>query len=748
MSKTSKNKPIVIIIVAGILIVTGLLSYFALSQNNKPAPADTTNTVPIALDQVIKPRTAQASAFAAYEDVPVTATPSIALYQVAADLKNITNPQDFTLSTDAQQKLIANNFVVVPAEYQEFFMLYENNRYAQTPSFITTDSLLHNYHLFFDDLLKKTEQNKLIPELKALNAGMLATAASQYDALKDTDWAVAAKRDLAFFAVGSKLLDPTVTVPVVVQNEVTAELALIEAHAGITDSVVMNIGLAPDATTPSAYQEDYSQYIPRGHYDKNPDLQRYFKSMMWYGRITFIFNSDDSIKSAILITGAMNQGVNYETWQKIYEPINFFVGKTDDLNYFQINRLMKDVYGPELTLSALISDTAKLTMIKSAAKKLNPPQINSIPIFNAAIEPDRETAIKGFRFFGQRFTIDAAIFQRLLTREIGPADAACAAAPFSGGRMLPKGLDIPAAMGSTAAADILRDQGDFKLACYPENMSRLQSYLAELKIGAWTQNLYWTWMYSLLPLTTEKGAGYPSFMQNLAWQHKNLNTYLGSWTELKHDTILYAKQVYAELGAGGSEEPPDYRGYVEPNPEVYARLASLAKMTRDGLQGRELLAEADAQNLTLLYDLSLKLKTISEKELGNQALTTEEDDLIKSYGGQLEHFWLEAFRDEGIQSRSQLSDEPAALVADVATDPNGQVLEEGIGNIYEIYAAVPIDGKLRLAKGGVFSYYEFPWLLSDRLTDTKWREMIASDLPPDQPDWTAIFMAPAAEQKP
>jgi len=40
---------------------------------------------------------------------------------------------------------------------------------------------------------------------------------------------------------------------------------------------------------------------------------------------------------------------------------------------------------------------------------------------------------------------------------------------------------------------------------------------------------------------------------------------LGSWTELKHDTILYAKQVMAEMGGGGPQTPP--HGYVEPNPK-------------------------------------------------------------------------------------------------------------------------------------------------------------------------------------
>jgi hypothetical protein len=63
---------------------------------------------------------------------------------------------------------------------------------------------------------------------------------------------------------------------------------------------------------------------------------------------------------------------------------------------------------------------------------------------------------------------------------------------------------------------------------------------------------------------------------------------------------------------------------------------------------------------------------------------------------------------------------PAALIADVATAPPDLVLEEGTGYISEIYVVVPLEGSLRIARGGVYTYYEFPWPASDRLTDQKW----------------------------
>jgi len=221
---------------------------------------------------------------------------------------------------------------------------------------------------------------------------------------------------------------------------------------------------------------------------------------------------------------------------------------------------------------------------------------------------------------------------------------------------------------------------------------------------------------------------------------------LGSWTELKHDTVLYAKQVYAEAGGGGDVKDDD-RGYVEPNPKLYARMAALTSMTRDGLQSRGLLSKNDTENLNRLQKLSLDLKTISEKELKGQSLSDSEYELIRGYGAQLEHFWLETLKGQDSKKGSNqlLVDNPGMLVSDVATSPDGTVLEEGSGFIQTIYAVVPVDGKLRIARGGVYSYYEFPWQSSDRLTDDAWRTMLYYNKAPAAPDWTTAFISPTGE---
>ena len=317
--------------------------------------------------------------------------------------------------------------------------------------------------------------------------------------------------------------------------------------------------------------------------------------------------------------------------------------------------------------------------------------------------------------------------------------------------MLPDVLDVPAALGSDKALELLEDAGAAEFEGYSENMESLRDIFGEEKDALWTQSLYAGWLNTLRPLLLPKGEGYPVFMQNEEWVKKDLECFAGSYTELKHDTVLYSKQSMAEMGGGWDEEPDD-RGYVQPEPVVYERFAALAEQTLEGLSRFGMLSPSAQSDLEQLKTMADTLMVISNKELAEEALTDEEYEFIRSYGGYLEHFWYgiaskEAGVDEGTYIES--AEYPAAVVVDLATDPNGTVLEAATGQPCMIYVVVKVDGKLKLARGSVYSFYQFPWALDDRLTDTKWRQMMGFELGEDgsyrtdsgisQPGWTQSY---------
>lgn len=652
-----------------------------------------------------------------------TVTPGAIPYTIEPDLGNVENLWQFYMEDDLKAALAKNGFIVWGDGGAEFYEVYEWNRYSMLPNFVTVDSLMHTYHLYFSYLMKNIEKDHLVADISTLSVKMAENSAKQYEALKGTEWEEAAARNVAFFEVGARLSGADTVGYDYAEEMVSGELEAINNASVVADSVL------------TGEMEDYSQYIPRGYYEGDELLERYFRTMMWYGRTHFVQNKEDLDRSALLITMVLTEDAeSYALWEKIYAVTAFFAGASDDSGVCEYMPLIAEAYGENTSVGDLAGNREAFEKFHSLTAELAPPQINSVPIMDG-----EDNVIRGFRFMGQRFTVDAAIMQNLIYQNVKENAA-------GNKRMLPDVLDVPAALGSDTALAVLEEQGDTGYQNYPENMEKLRESLSGENKTLWNASLYACWLNTLRPLLDEKGEGYPVFMQNEEWAKKDLECFAGSFAELKHDTVLYTKQVMAEMG-GGMEEEPDDRGYVEPEPVVYARFKALAANTAGGLKKYGMLDATDEENLMRLAEMAERFRVISDKELQNEFLTEEEYELIRTYGGNLEHFWIEAVKnDTGVEGTSEL---PAAIVTDIATDPNGQILEIATGNPSAIYVVVNVDGKVKIARGSVYTFYQFPWALSDRLTDSRWRYMMGyqadengnwieygTELPVKQPEWT------------
>lgn len=661
-------------------------------QSTQPSQSTSPPSTPSPQLPVIEPALYQ---FAPYTVLTVNITGTPSGYSFAPE-----NLDDISLTPEQKQMLLNQGFVVIPSGYNQFYDMYQDCKKRNIPIFITTDSVLHTYHILYDYTLRILESEQFSQDMYSLTQTM---AQVQNDYCTQTGDELALK-NVAYFCVAGRLLDESFPTPPEAETLVSQELELIEAHLGFEYSPIFG------------YMEDYSQYVPRGHYTRSEELQKYFKAMMWYGRMMFRLKSPEETKQALYIVKGVQDTNSYALWDTVYSPTVFFVGKSDDLSILEYETLARTVYGNTYTLSDL-QDAQKLTTFINLADNLRDPRINSTWVKDYQ---DVKEETKGFRFMGQRFIPDSYMFQQLVYDKVGTA---------SDPRLFPKGLDVMAVLGSDRALYHLEPEKQYQN--YESQMEALRTEFSSLDLATWTQNLYWSWLYSLLPLLQEKGENYPAFMQSDAWTDKELNTALGSWTELRHDTILYAKQSYTLEATGIPSQPQLTRGYVEPNAQVYARLASLAKMMREGLQERGLLLPEYSDKLQALETLLLNLKTMSEKELSGEDLTEDEYSTIWNIGDTLER--LVTF-ETAVETET---DENVAVVADVHTDVNtGQVLEEGVGNVFYLYAVVLVEGHVVLVQGGVFSYYEFLQPIGSRLTDEQWQSMAKPPLPP----WTSSFI--------
>jgi len=699
------------------------------------------------------PLTAGGSAVSEYyRSLPLNLTPASPSYRLPLDPNGVWNwgavAAGLSLDRNATALLEQNGFVAIenPFNPRETDMVrpYTVLKERGIPVFVTTDSVLHLYHIQFDETMRTIEEEQFYDDLWTLDAALF-NASVETMAAADGQALEAARRNAAYFGVALALLAPSAdgentgfspddaaryVSPSSLPSAAVDELALIRGRAGLAESPIFT------------YAEDYSQYLPRGHYTRSMRLENYFLAMMWHGRMTFLLTGGDegsivSAEEAAIQTAAAAQIAAaldadpslMARWNRIYEVTAFYAGYSDDLGPRDyIEAMKKAPGGVNRTL------TADGTALPQAELRTRPPPAIYSGTGYSTVGSEKEArqalnATAGFRFMGPRFVPDSYVFSGLVSPYTGAFTGT--GAPFTlvqGERAIPTGLDLMSLLGSERAAALLDAGGDSRYLHYDEVYGRLEGEFAAVNESGWNRNLSWGWLYTLRPLLATFGDGYPAFMQTPAWQEKELTAALASWTELRHDTILYAKQSYT-TGRGISVKPEEQAvsGYVEPVPEFYTRLRALTAMTREGLSSLDALDPVSERRLQTL-DMALdRLAAISVQELEGRPLKAADHAFIRDLGALLDGTLT------GVDDRAKTT----AIVADVHTDPyHDLVLEEGVGYTGLVVAACPApDGSVTLAAGPVFSYYEFTVPLAGRLTDEAWQVRLRQD-PPDRPWWT------------
>ena len=152
-----------------------------------------------------------------YKPVKVNVTPHIKAYDLPLDLSKVANykqvAQALGLPAD-EPSLKANGFTVVPGKGNEDIVApYSDMKHRQVPIFITTDTLLHLYHVQFDETLKDIEEREFYPDIVALAKALAADIDGQKLPQDTDDFRAARKKAVTFLAAGIKALDPKAELP-------------------------------------------------------------------------------------------------------------------------------------------------------------------------------------------------------------------------------------------------------------------------------------------------------------------------------------------------------------------------------------------------------------------------------------------------------------------------------------------------------------------------------------------------------
>jgi Protein of unknown function (DUF3160) len=636
------------------------------------------------------------------------------------------------------------------------------------PVLITTDSILHALHRSFDDILIELETEQFYPSisevlgkahqaLRAEAAGLTSPALRR--SAEDVDLYLTVARNLLAETPRAAGDDGqrvecalnAATPGCDADSTVEALSGELQIHSALgvdakVREVLAAIVRSRAETTPALYGRqgvfvDWSQFAPRGHYTKSALLRRYFRTLMWLGRVDlgFVLGTPDPAfggfdagrerLDAVMLSWVLRQSGYLGTIDKMDRTIGFLVGFADDATVAGLAAAAERA-GVRRLLDLSDTDQVNAVVAELARGGVGEGAIRSQIGYRAPGGGAEVPLPSVLQLFGQRFVIDSFLMSKLVFDSI----------QFKGRlqeRIMPSGLDVAAALGNDEAVALL--EPELEKWGYAANLLAARRIVEERAPAAWNGTAYDIWLSALSKLDDVPGGELPQVMRGRPWQRKQLQTQLASWAELRHDTILYAKQSYT---MGIICEYPT--GFVEPYPEVYARVATLAEEMGRRLDALGSATPRVATFLTEFAGIVRKLEALARKELAAEAFSKDERAWVKSaiqaktegggcgpprviYTG-----WYPKLLYGG---RPELW-EPT--IADVHTDPNsGRVLEVGVGDANFVVVAVDNRDDRAAYVGPVYSYYEFPSTV--RLTDEAWRAQLGGQQEVERPEWTRAW---------
>ncbi len=673
----------------------------------------------------------------------------------------------FRLTEPEKEMVSRNGFVVTErVSRQTFVDLFYDIWTDDLPVFFSTDAALHAWHQSYQNILAELESFYLHREVTEMIGQMRQAFPAVWEAhgdgplaegLRDVDFYLAIAQSLTHLDTPG--FDPQEAPFLSDQtSKVTQWLTWIEGHQRFARD-------DPFGINPSLHRfTDFSQFKVRGHYDKSPTLASYFRTLMWLGRIDFRMGGGHpdtgtlrQLSGAVSLSLLLRDSGQLERWHAIEKVIGWMVGLSDSMTPPQMLALLDE---EELSRFEDFVDAATLERLQEriVTGPYGRQEVAGHPIRSC----DDETVLpRSFTFFGQRFTPDSWVFSEVTYNRL----------PFA--RRLPSSLDVAfSALGNRAVVPLLA-----KRMRDPEGIPfrdgfPYQPYLAaahetlEAQTDAfWKSSVYQHWLGCLRqlsePTTSDR---FPQCMRTGAWAKRTLNTQLASWTELRHDTVLYVKQSYT---------PPflcDYpAGYVEPRVRFWQSMATMAR-EMEALASELTLISPEEPSMDFKEKMTShfnhfattmdRLATLSTKQLEGAERTPDDRDFMKSlveatwdeytgvrrYTGWYPQLYYDPghFGPGGHEHPSEAWD---ALVVDVHTDsPSdchmnpGGVLHQATGNVDLMVMVAEHGEQSCVFVGPVMSYYEMIEPFLERLTDSAWRTRLGNGETPPRPGWTSTYL--------
>ena len=701
---------------------------------------------------------------------------------------------DFRLNGAEMPTFLTNGFVVSERLGSDrFATVYYRILSDDLPVLVTADSMLHAWHYSFDRLLEEIEETQLAPALKHVLDGMAGQLSQLPAAIRQGPLASSVSDADYFLAVARSLIgNPTGTgvasqVPTVFGGDadVTRTLQAIATQEYVPDFSLFGTSRAVD----------FSQFKVRGHYTRNAHLAQYFQTFMWVARTDFRIlqskgdpQSIRELATAAVLGSLLQSSGELTEWTQLDNAIRVFIGRPESMNFSQLDSLLSAAGVGSL---ATISTNALANVQARIYDGGYGQTLYASDVFYSPWDTNQVQLPATCGFLGQAFVPDGwamseVIFDRIFWNEDLPN------VTFFGKvlRRYASALDVAyTVLGNRQVGDLIAARmldasgiGKFRDGYpYAHNLTAAAATFDRLPAAAWQDSIYTGWLAALRSLSEPTtNSVYPQAMRTRAWARHTLNTQLASYTELTHDTVLYAAQPYA---VSITCQYPT--GFVEPVPAFWEQMKQLANLATKVMRSLPaegtmpvvgLSGERVAQDIDLAVQKQARLdfcsnfaqqmtalEALATKELQQQSFTASEVSYIQGlmnrqdrpyYGATFDGWYPGLFyKDYGqllaspeYAVDSNGSNQADPLVTDIETappdqvDPTGGVLHEATGNVDLLMIAVDNGPDRMVYAGPTMSHYEFilPGPTLQRLTDEQWRVFNW----PARPVWTKSYLVP------
>jgi hypothetical protein len=615
-------------------------------------------------------------------------------YELPINVKvDVANYYDISRKIDLEEnvkKINNNGFAKIDNPFagkaNNFYSLYRELNAQEIPPLITSDFLIYYYQNILKKEFKEIEHSIFYENLWDINHELYTVAKARYEkrrkevGVTNDPLLEASRKEMAFFAVALKLLEPTdeqvetkgssgekeekftgqeaydysLELPAYLKTDVLEEVELIREGQKEEGSPVL------------LYYRDYREdfQIPEEYRD-TARLKNFYLASQWLNSNFPLYHRTEEcpeclldkedwrismITSFLISKDLSDDQVLQNKWARIYKIVSFFKGLRQDLTYLNYNKALVEVLGENIDLAEEFADHKKTDQtLLELQKKLEEHEF-------AGIEGGHNTdststmPMQGLKVLTEGYWPSDYIFKKLTYPEVGVYERSQAGDPEDKNNITACELDSTYYRCRGFAFDIinlvepklfLKDKQYFientDYIDYDKQERSLKEELKRFNNYTWYGSNFWSLMSVLNNYLQEMERKKPAFMKGDAWHERKLNASLGAFTNLQLDLDVFkiyqggVKQNGSHIG--GSGVMMSEYAYVEPDLSLINELISNSEMLLgifDSLKITDQTASIK-DDMQRMIERQKKIKEIMEKELKGEDLDEGDYEFLHEF---------------------------------------------------------------------------------------------------------------------